>query len=240
MRRCFTEPPRASRLPPCASAKRMIHLIGDIFPAHELEALAEAVEALPFEDGKNTAGVLARAVKDNAQASPGPDRDAVLRKASASLLSSAEFCSVARPRGFARLLISRYAGGQSYGLHVDDAIMDGARTDLSFTLCLSAPESYEGGALVVSDAVEDRAFRPASGEAIVYPSDTLHRVEPVTNGVRFAIVGWVTSWVRDPAKRQILRDLDLAVAAEQTGAADPAQIARLAQSRSNLIRLWAE
>ncbi len=218
----------------------MVDLVGGLFSRHELAALAEAAAALPFEDGRATAGALARRVKANMQAKPGPERDAILRKVSASLMAHDGFRSVARPRAFARMLISRYEGGQAYGLHVDDAIMDGARTDVSFTLCLSGPEAYEGGALVLSDAVEDRAFRPDAGEAIVYPSDMLHRVTPVTAGARLAVVGWVTSWVRDPAKRRILRDLDLALEAEAAGAADPAQTARLALCRSNLLRLWAE
>lgn len=218
----------------------MIHLIGGILTAPEIDALAEAAAALTFEDGARTAGALARAVKTNAQAAPGPQRDAVLRKVEAALMANAEFRSVVRPKGFARLLVSRYAGGQAYGLHVDDALINGARTDVSLTLCLSAPDSYAGGELVISESIEDRAFKPGLGEAIVYPSTTLHRVEPVIDGLRLAVVGWVTSWVRDPARRQILHDLDRAVAAEQSAGADPAQLARLAQTRSNLIRMWAE
>jgi len=217
----------------------MIHLIGDILSAPETEALSEAAAALPFEEGSRTAGALARSVKNNAQAAPGPERDAVLRKVKAALMANPAFCSVARPKAFARLLVSRYAGGQTYGLHVDDALMDGTRTDVSFTLCLSAPDSYEGGALVLSEPVEDRAFRPGAGAAIVYPSTTLHRVDPVTSGVRLAVVGWVTSWVRDPGQRAVLHDLDQAVAAEQAAGGDAAQLARLARSRSNLIRMWA-
>ena len=218
----------------------MIHLIGDILTASEIEALSEAAAALPFEDGRRTAGALARSVKNNVQAAAGPERDAVLRKVQAALMANPTFCSIARPKGFARLLVSRYVGGQAYGLYVDDALMDGARTDVSFTLCISAPDQYQGGALLMSEPVEDRVFRPGAGEAIVYPSTTLHRVEPVTDGMRLAVVGWATSWVRDPEQRAVLHDLDQAVAAEQASGGDAVQLGRLARSRSNLIRMWAQ
>ncbi len=217
----------------------MFHVIAGLFDVHELAALREAVAALPYEDGARTAGALARGVKRNAQAAPGPARDAVLKKVEAALLGNAQFVSAARPRAFVRLIASRYEGGQAYGTHVDDALMGGARTDLSFTLFLSDPESYAGGALVIEDRIEDRAFKLGAGEVVLYPSDTLHRVEGVTEGTRYAVVGWVTSWVRDPARREILFDLDAAVAEAAQGA-DGAQVARLARTRSNLLRMWAE
>ncbi|WP_071672840.1 Fe2+-dependent dioxygenase [Nioella nitratireducens] len=217
----------------------MFHLIDGVFDAPTVAALRAAVAELDFEDGHTTAGPLARLVKNNAQAAPSPDRDAVLKKVERTLWAHPGFQSVARPRAVVRLLISAYAGGQAYGTHVDDALMAGARTDVSFTIPLTAPDAYEGGALVVQDRVEERGFKPEPGQAIVYPSDTLHRVEPVTEGQRVAIVGWVTSWVRDPAKRDILFDLDESIAAETARGADPAQLLRLSKTRSNLLRMWA-
>ncbi|MCX7888309.1 MAG: Fe2+-dependent dioxygenase [Rhodobacteraceae bacterium] len=217
----------------------MFHLIEGLFEAPVLAALTEAAEALPYEDGRRTAGALARQVKDNAQAAPSPERDAILAKVEAALRAHPVVQSAARPRGFARLSVSRYAGGQTYGTHVDDALMAGARCDLSFTLFLSDPASYAGGELVIADRIEERAFKLPAGQAILYPSDTLHRVEPVTRGTRLAVVGWITSWVADPARREILFDLDAAIAAEMTRGADPAQVLRLQRSRSNLLRMWA-
>ncbi len=214
----------------------MTLVLGDLFAAPDLAALAEAAAALDYEDGARTAGALARGVKRNAQAAPGPARDAVLAKVRTALLRHPAFVSAARPKAFARILVSRYGPGQHYGLHVDDALIDGARTDLSFTLALN--DDYEGGALVIEDRMESRAIRLAPGELVLYPSDSLHRVEPVTSGTRHAIVGWVTSWVRDPARRDILLDLDTAIAAVPDGDSD--QTLRLARSRSNLLRMWAE
>ena len=222
----------------------MFHVLEGLFDRHALEALHEAVAELDFEDGARTAGALARAVKNNAQAVPSAARDAVLRRVEGALMAHPGFVSAARPKGFVRLIASRYAGGQTYGTHVDDALMAGqdgiwARTDLSFTLFLSDPATYDGGGLVIQDRLADRVVKLPAGCAILYPADSLHRVQPVTQGVRLAVVGWVTSWVRDPAQREILVDLDAAIAAEQGAGADRAQLDRLARSRSNLLRLWA-
>ena len=216
----------------------MFHLLSGLLNEHELTALREAARALDYEDGRRTAGALASKVKRNRQAADSPARAAVLRKVEAALMAHAGFVSAARPKSFVRLIVSRYAGGEAYGTHVDDALMAGARTDLSFTLFLSEPDSYRGGALVVEDRIEDRAFRLKAGEAILYPSDTLHRVEPVSEGERYAVVGWVTSWVRDPARREILYELDSAIAA--TAAGDTGAVERLARLRSNLLRMWAD
>jgi PKHD-type hydroxylase len=122
---------------------------------------------------------------------------------------------------------------------VDDALMGGLRTDLSFTLFLSEPETYDGGALVIEDSFEARAIKLGAGEMILYPSTSLHRVEPVTRGSRLAVVGWVQSRVRDAGRREILFDLDRSVAELQAGGADEL-LDRLAKTRSNLLRMWAE
>jgi PKHD-type hydroxylase len=218
----------------------MFHVIDGLFDAPTLAALREAARDLPYEDGRRTAGALARAVKDNAQAPDSPARAAVLARVEAALAASPAFQSLARPRLYAGLRVSRYTDGQVYGSHVDDALMPGGRADLSFTLFLSDPDSYRGGALVVEDAVEDRAVKLPAGELVLYPSDTLHRVEPVTTGTRLAVVGWVESWLRDPRQRAILHDLDTAVAGALAAEGPTApQVLRLARVRSNLLRLWA-
>ena len=214
--------------------------IGGVFDAASAAALREKAAGLSFQDGSATAGAFARAVKDNQQAQRSAERDALLARVRETLLSNPVFIAAARPRRFASLLISRYSEGQSYGLHVDDALMGDARTDVSFTLFLSPLDNYEGGALVIEDALEARSVKLEAGEAFLYPSTTLHRVEPVTKGERIAVVGWVTSWVRDPAKREILFDLDQSIAEIHEAEGGSALRDRLAKTRSNLLRLWAE
>jgi PKHD-type hydroxylase len=207
-----------------------------LLTAPEARALREAVAALPFEDGAKTAGVIARAVKDNEQAADCAQTRAILAKVQAALLAHPVFQAVAYPRALAALMATRTRDGGQYGPHVDNALMKGARADLSLTLFLSDPDSYDGGALVVSDRLEDRAFRLPPGSAIVYPSNTLHHVQPVTRGERLVVVGWVQSWVQDPAQREILFDLWRALT-ETDPASDQARL--LSKSRSNLLRMWA-
>jgi len=218
----------------------MILVIDNVLDTHEVAALREAATSLPYEDGRRTAGRYARDVKHNEQAADSPQREAVLEKVRMALERNDVFRSAARPRRFARLLVSRYGPGMEYGLHVDDPIMLGSRTDLSFTLFLSDAESYEGGGLVIDDMMEERVIRLAPGELVLYPTSALHRVEPVSRGERVAVVGWVTSWVRDPARREILYDLDEAARAIYTAGGKSPAFDRLLKAKSNLYRMWAE
>ncbi|SFL40176.1 Fe2+-dependent dioxygenase [Shimia aestuarii] len=210
-------------------------VLSDLLTPSAAEVLSAAAAQLPFEDGARTAGSVARAVKDNEQAANVPETRAVTEKIQATLLSHPGFQAVAYPRQFARLIVSRTSGGGQYGDHVDNALIAGQRADVSFTLFLSDPDTYDGGELVIGDRIEDRQFKLDRGEAIVYPSNTLHRVNPVTRGARIVVIGWVTSWVRDPAQREILFDLWRAINTTD----DPAQQQLLSKSRSNLIRMWA-
>ncbi|MCV2894545.1 Fe2+-dependent dioxygenase [Lentibacter sp. XHP0401] len=217
----------------------MAQVLSDVLSATEAQVLYDAAQALPFEDGAKTAGRLARRVKDNLQAGSCAETAAVLGKLEAALLAHPVFGALAYPKGFARLIVSRTEGGGQYGDHVDNALMGGARTDLSFTMFLTPPEDYEGGALVIVDGLEDRAVKLNQGEMILYASDSLHRVAPVTRGARIVIVGWVTSFIRDPRAREILFDLwQAGVAAE--AAEDFEQVQRIGKARSNLLRMWAE
>ena len=205
----------------------------------ELAAIRDAARDLDYADGKATAGRFARAVKANDQAMPSPELEAIRARGTAALAAHPVFQSAARPRALTPLILSRYRAGQSYGLHVDDALMAGVRTDLSFTLFLSEPESYDGGALIIEDTAEARAFRPAAGDLILYPSTTLHRVAPVTRGERLALVGWVQSWIRGAEQREILFDLDRAIEEVHARDGKSALFDTLAKTRSNLIRQWA-
>ncbi|SLN53011.1 Fe2+-dependent dioxygenase [Roseisalinus antarcticus] len=218
----------------------MILVIANVLDAHEVAALRAAAEKLDFVDGKTTAGRYARDVKQNLQASPSKALDGLFEKVSGALSANEVFQAGARPRGFARMLLSRYRSGMAYGLHVDDPIMQGQRTDLSFTLPLSDPAEYDGGGLVIDDGLEERVIRLAAGDAVVYPTSALHRVEPVTRGERMAFVGWVTSRVRDPARREVLYDLDVAAREVFETLGKTPAFDRLFKAKSNLYRIWAD
>ncbi|WP_148253373.1 Fe2+-dependent dioxygenase [Aidingimonas lacisalsi] len=215
-------------------------IIGNVLDPYEVAALREAADTLTYDDGRKTAGRYARDVKHNTQAGAAPERDAILTKVKTALNHHDVFRSAARPRHFARLLLSRYGPGMEYGSHVDDPIMQGSRTDLSFTLFLSELDAYDGGGLVIEDAIEERVLRLAPGDLVLYPTSALHRVEPVTRGERLAVVGWVTSWVRDAAKRDILYDLDEATRAVFEAQGKTPAFDRLLKAKSNLYRMWAD
>ena len=218
----------------------MLVVIGNILDTAEVEALREIAGELSFTDGRSTAGRYARDVKSNLQADPSEMREAVFAKVQQALGSNEVFRAVARPRHFARMLVSRYQPDMEYGLHVDDPIMQGSRTDLSFTLFLSDTETYDGGGLEIDDPIEQRVIRLRAGDVVIYPSTTLHSVERVTRGERLAVVGWVTSWVRDPGQREILYDTDIAAQdIFETSGKTPA-FDRLHKAKSNLYRMWAE
>jgi len=218
----------------------MFLVLGEVLDQYEVAALREAAADLDFQDGRATAGRFAEPVKRNEQATASPDLDAITEKVKTALGKNRLFKAAARPRRFVRLLVSRYTPGMEYGLHVDDAIMDGQRTDLSFTLFLSASDAYAGGGLVIEDALEARTIRLEAGEMVLYPSNTLHRVEPVTEGERLAVVGWVTSWVRDPQRREILFDLEMTASEMFAREGKTPTIDRLNKARTNLLRMWAD
>jgi PKHD-type hydroxylase len=219
----------------------MFMRIAGILDAASLEAVRSSLDdPASFEDGRRTAGWHAREVKRNLQAAPSGLVDGVLRKLERALLKHEVLLAAARPKRLVRLMISRYEPGMSYGTHVDDALIDGVRTDLSFTLFLSDPASYEGGALIVEDSYGERAIKLPAGELILYPSTTLHRVEPVTAGVRLAAVGWLRSYVRDAERREILFDLETALREVHKDHGKSPVFDLLVKTRTNLLRRWAE
>jgi PKHD-type hydroxylase len=213
-------------------------------PAEVATLLAKSADAA-FVDGALTAGPRARRVKRNLQmpadAALGADlRELVL----AALARNPLFQCAAFPRRVTPPLFNRYAEGMLYGNHVDNPLMgkpdDRIRTDVSATLFLSDPADYDGGELVIQDNYGFHAVKLAPGNMILYPSTSIHRVEPVTRGVRNAVVFWVQSAVRDADKRRLLFDLDMAVQRLTGLNPDNPEIGNFTACYSNLMRMWAE
>ena len=193
-----------------------------------------------FESGARTAGRLAKTKKQNLQAlKDRPETKHILEQVREGLNKHPAFKNFALPAKLGRTMISRYEPGMEYGTHFDDAFIDGARTDLSFTLFLSDPDSYEGGELELTTATGAQAIKLPAGCAIVYPSDYLHAVLPVTSGVRLSVVGWVQSRIKSTEQRQLLHDLFVATQALE-GDADSDAVTRLKFVRNNLIRMWSD
>src|SRR5713101_7056075 len=186
-------------------------VIGNVLPAEEIETVRATLERARFVDGKATAGFAARLVKNNQQAE-GSDRslETIRKLVAERILGNEVFRLAVRPKALSPLLFSRYEKGMHYGSHVDDALMDGMRTDVAFTLFLCDPRSYDGGELTIENAAGEDTFRLDAGSLVAYPATSLHRVTDVTRGARVAAVGWARSFIRDPARRELLFDLDTA------------------------------
>jgi PKHD-type hydroxylase len=137
-------------------------------------------------------------------------------------------------------MFSRYDPGMRYGAHVDDAIMHGMRADVAFTLFVSDQQSYDGGELVLDTAAGEDAIKLPAGALVAYPATSLHRVAEVTRGTRLAAVGWARSFVRDPAQRELLFDLDTARRKLFAQQGSTAEFDLLSKSLANLMRMWAE
>ena len=223
----------------------MITLSGVLTPAQVSEVTALA-GALAWRDGTMTAGPTARAVKRNEQADLTGATGTVVKKILQEAIEQHPVLrAAAQPRRFSPLMISRTGPGGGYGRHVDNPFMGSGerrlRTDLSFTLFLSNPASYEGGELAVETAAGEHVVKPAAGDLVLYPSTTLHEVRPVTAGERVVCVGWIESAVRDGVAREILFDLEnLRATLAGTYAPQSPEMLTLAKTISNLLRLWGE
>jgi PKHD-type hydroxylase len=156
------------------------------------------------------------------------------------ILGNEVFQLAVRPRELSPLLLSRYEPGMHYGSHVDDALMDGIRTDVAFTLFLDDPGSYNGGELAIESAAGEDTFKLDPGALVAYPATSLHRVSDVTHGVRLAAVGWARSFIRDSARRELLFDLDSARRQLFAREGKSAEFDLLSKSFANLMRMWVE
>jgi PKHD-type hydroxylase len=216
--------------------------IAEVLPLEDVIRLRETLGAATFKDGRATAGAAARAIKRNRQADGGDDQVRAMGRFVRDALERHEvFTAYARPARWSELLFSRYLPGDAYGMHVDAPVMaaDGGgrlRTDLSFTLFLSEPDDYAGGALLLDGLEGEREARPPAGTLVVYPTGVLHQVTPVSRGERLACVGWVQSLIRRADQREVLFDLHRV----QAGQTDAALRLLLSKSVGDLLRMWAE
>lgn len=216
--------------------------IGSVLEGEDLARVRDTLARARFKDGRSTAGAQARKVKANLQADPDDPLVPPLREFVRSAMMRSElFRLYARPARWSHLLFSRYGSGDAYGLHTDDVTMardDGGRlrTDLSFTLFLADPETYEGGALVLDSLSGEHRVKLPAGAMVVYSTGLLHRVEPVTGGERLAAVGWIQSQVKRQDEREILFDL------ARVRASLPDAEPRLLLDRASgaLARMWTE
>lgn len=218
----------------------MILSIAGVLTPAEVHNAVTVLSRARFSSGRETAGWAARSLKSNSQARASDEVETLRDLIKERLLENAVFQAAARPQRIIGPLFARYRAGDTYGAHVDEPVMDGARTDLSFTLFLTAPETYEGGELVIMSAAGEDTIKLPAGSAIVYPATTLHRVAPVAGGERLAVVGWVRSYTRDAAQRELLFELERARRQifEREGSSETFNL--VSKSLANLMRMWSD
>ena len=226
----------------------MLLHIPKVLSAEDLAECRRRLDEAEWVDGRGTAGHLSRLVKNNVQLRwDHPVARALGELIMDRLEAQPDFMAAALPHKFVPPLFNRYAEGQNYGPHVDGSIrpVEGTphrvRTDLSATLFLSEPEDYDGGDLVIEDGFGQRRIKLPAGDLILYPGTSVHHVEPVTRGGRFASFFWIQSMVRDDADRTLLFQLDQSI--RQIGVDDlqrRAATVQLTNVYHNLIRRWAD
>lgn len=211
-----------------------------------LSQIRDGLPLLPWRDGRETAGTFARHMKTNEQADLSTRAGSKVKAAlSQALTDNQTLQAIAWPKTISTLIVSRTHPGGGYDWHTDDALMSThagkLRTDLSFTLFLSAPEDYDGGALEIHSQGSIASHKYAAGDMVLYAAGALHRVEPVTKGTRIVCVGWIESLLRDPRHREILYDL-ATLRGTLSARYDPGtpETLTLSKTISNLLREWSE
>lgn len=226
----------------------MMLQIPGLLSATQVAEVRAIIDAGDWGDGNATSGAQSALAKDNLQlaedSAAGRQAGILIREA---LTRNPLFMSAALPHTVFPPLFNRYRGGQAFGDHIDNALRfhrdSGVRirTDLSATLFLTDPESYDGGELVIEDTYGAHEVKLPAGDLILYPASSLHRVEPITRGERVGSFFWVQSLIRDDGKRALLFDMDVAIqrVALQAGLGDPAVVS-LTGTYHNLLRMWSE
>ncbi|HEY1900490.1 MAG TPA: Fe2+-dependent dioxygenase [Steroidobacteraceae bacterium] len=225
----------------------MLLPITAVLTAEEVQAVRARLAGATWGDGRLTAGYRSAGVKENLQV---PQSDPAAQAAGDIVLRALErnatFIGATLPHHVYPPLFNRYEPGMGFGAHVDNAVRQvpgtphRLRTDVSATLFLSAPQDYEGGELVIDDLYGAHSVKLAAGDLVVYPAASLHRVQPVTRGVREAAFFWIQSMVRDERARTLLYEMDTSIRELTAQGADASSLLRLTGCYHNLIRRWAE
>lgn len=221
----------------------MIIQLSQVLNTQQLTAINTLIDQGQFEDGKKTAGWHAKQVKNNQQWQATDLLTKELnQKLSSALGGHPEFASATYPKYMQPFMVSESSDGAHYGNHVDDALMGNdsiLRTDISCTIFLSDPDSYTGGDLTMDLYGESLSFKLAAGNALLYPSTSLHRVTPVTKGCRRVALTWIESYIRETSQREILHDLDCARKDILATSGKTASFDQVSKSHANLLRRWA-
>ena len=223
----------------------LIH-IPQVLTAEEVAEFRHRLDGVDWTDGRETVGAQGAKVKHNEQL---PDASPLRQQLGQAVLNALKrspmFFAAALPRKILPPRFNRYAGGGDYGFHVDGGVMslgenEHLRSDVSCTLFLNDPDEYDGGRLIVRDTYGDHSVALPAGDAVIYPSSSLHRVEPVTRGARIASFFWIQSLVREDSQRRTLFELDTSIQKLTADGADEDALLQLTCVYHNLLRRWSD
>ncbi|MGY2254450.1 Fe2+-dependent dioxygenase [Pseudomonas reactans] len=225
----------------------MLIEIPALLSASEVETTVATLLDQPWVDGKVTAGQRSAMAKNNRQLSEeSPMALRIGEQILARLSDNALFMSAALPKRIYPPLFNRYSGGEAFDWHIDNAIRgikgvrERVRTDISATLFLADPASYDGGELVIRDTFGEHAVKLPAGHLLIYPGSSLHKINPVTRGERIASFFWIESLVREDSQRQLLLDMDVAIQTLTAQDADHHALLQLSGAYHNLLRRWSD
>ncbi|MGH8556454.1 MAG: Fe2+-dependent dioxygenase [Methylococcales bacterium] len=222
----------------------MLLVIDHVLTREELSKVRAQYKKAAFGDGRVTAGELAANVKNNLQlAFNAAETQTLTGIIHQALQRNPQFVSAALPKVVCTPLFNRYVSGMDFGIHVDNAIRIGEltfRTDVSGTLFLTGPDEYTGGELIIEDTYGVHEIKLPAGSLVLYPSSSLHRIEPIRDGCRDVAVFWVQSMIRDVARRSLLFELDANIQSLRARAPETPEIVSLAGTYHNLLRMWAD
>ena len=225
----------------------MVLHIPNVLSKEQLIKCREILNNAEWIDGKLTAGSQAINVKSNLQLSENSEELKILRNIiTQALRTNPLFISAALPNHIISPFVNRYENGGAYGNHVDNSILYDAtigkhyRTDVSCSLFFTDPEEYDGGEMVIEDTFGTHEIKLPAGDLILYPSTSLHRVEPVTKGVRMVSFMWTQSMVRSAWKRNILFELDNTIQSLRLKYGETQEAVNLSIHYHKLIQEWVE
>ncbi|BBP01303.1 Fe2+-dependent dioxygenase [Sulfuriferula nivalis] len=225
----------------------MLITIDDVLTQEELTEVRNLLANSSWDSGHTTAGTQAAKSKNNQQlAETAQHLDKLRLLVLGALNRNALFFTAALPQRILPPLFNRYSGGTNfYGNHVDNAMRrlpDGSymRSDVSATLFLADPDSYDGGELMIEDTYGSQKIKLQAGSMVIYPASSVHQVLPVTHGERLACFMWIQSMVRNTEQRRMLFEMDMALLDLRHTHGDTDPVIRLTSSYHNLLRTWAE
>ncbi len=223
----------------------MLVTIPEVLNKEDISVVLDLMATANFHEGASTAGSEAKRVKNNHEMFISElETQRLNNLVMGKLVKNPDYIAAAFAARIAAPIYAKYTKGMHYGNHVDDPVMGPPnqryRSDVSITIFLSEPETYEGGELVISTAFGEQKIKLKAGDAVLYPSSSTHRVAEVTSGERLVAVTWLQSTVRDPAKREILYNLSQARETLIANSPESKELELLSNSYCNLVRMWTD